>query len=150
MNGPKKIAFALFTLVVILSGAFAAVYLFRAEFMPYHAAAVGKSWTELDGSMRILILGFLRVVGGGWLATFLALAILLFIPFRRGEVWARWAILLVGSAAAGPTLYATLLIKRGTPGNPPWYAAAAAMALLLAGFLLSPERGGKGKEGRPS
>ena len=137
MNNKTKIAFVLFLLIIILSAVFAGIYLSRPQYMPYHAAAAGKSWAELDVRLQALILGLMRDAGGGWLAASLALLFLLLIPFRQGAAWSRWAILIVGLALAVPTLYGTLLVKFKTPGSPPWFVPAVGIVLLIAGFSLS-------------
>jgi hypothetical protein len=137
MKPKAKIAFLLYLAVILLSLVFAGMYLFRSQFMPYHAAAVGVAWTELRPEFRTLFLALLRVCGGGWLAAAIAMSILLLVPFRRNEAWSRWALPLVGLSAAVPTLYATLLVKARTPASPPWFGAAAAIVLILLGFALS-------------
>lgn len=137
MKTKTTLAFACYLLAVLLSLAFASMYLFRPEFMPYHSAAVGVEWSQLDPKFQTLFLALMRVCGGGWLAVAAAMAVLLAVPFRRNEPWSRWAIPLVALCAAIPTLYATLLVKSRTPASPPWFGAVAAILLVIAGFMLS-------------
>jgi len=132
----QQISFGSYSLVAVIGLAFGLIYLIRSKFMPYHSAAVGLAWTEVDERFRILIIAILRVAGGGFLAASAATIFLLLIPFRSGELWANWALLAVGLASAVPSLIATLLIKLKTPASPPWIAAVAAIVLLLAGFVL--------------
>lgn len=140
----RTAALVCYVLVVLLALSFAGLYLLRSEFMPYHAVAVGTSWADLSPRYQALFLALMRVGGGGWLAVAGAIAILLLIPFRRNERWAFWAVPLIGLFAAVPTLYATLLVKARTPASPPWFGAAAAIALLVLGFVLSvPRRKGQ-------
>jgi len=94
------------------------------------------SWSEVDTSFQILIIALLRVSGGGWLAASISIAILLFIPFRSGALWANWAILAIGLASAIPSFIATLKVKLNTPASPPWIAAVMAIAFLVIGFVL--------------
>ena len=69
-------------LLVMLTGLFfASLYLFRKQFMPYHAKAVGKIWIELDATIRTLIIALMRVVGGGWLAVAMAIGFMLYFSF---------------------------------------------------------------------
>ena len=137
MNWKMKSALVCYFLTILMGLFFAAIYLFRPEFMPYHAVAIGVKWTELRPEFQTLFLALLRVSGGGWLATAVSMGILVVIPFRRNEYWSRWAIPLIGLSAAIPTLYATLLVKARTPASVPWFGAAAAILLLIAGFVLS-------------
>jgi hypothetical protein len=140
MKPRTVLAAACYLLTILMSFAFAAMYLFRSEFMPYHAAAVGVEWPQLNPSFQALFLALMRVCGGGWLAVAAAMTVLLAVPFRRNEPWSRWAIPLVALCAAVPTLYATLLVKSRTPASPPWFGAAAAIFLVVAGFALAPPR----------
>ena len=137
MKAKKIIALACYLLAILMSLAFALMYLFRSEFMPYHSAAIGVGWTQLDPKFQTLFLALMRVCGGGWLAVAAALTILLAVPFRRNEPWSRWAIPLIALCAAVPTLYATLLVKSKTPASPPWFGPAVAMVLVVAGSMLS-------------
>ena len=105
--------------------------------MPYHSDALGKSWNELDNNVRVLIIALMRVVGGGWLATAVATGFMLYFSFLQGESWSAWAIMLTGCSVAVPTLVATIIVRTRTESRPPVMAAALAILLLLAGWLLS-------------
>jgi hypothetical protein len=133
-------AAACYLLTILVALAFAVMYLFRSEFMPYHAAAVGMAWSRLDPAFQTLFLALMRVCGGGWLAVAAAMSVLLAVPFRRNEAWSHWALPIVALCAAIPTLYATLLVKSRTPASPPWFGPAAAILLVMAGFALAPPR----------
>ncbi len=54
--------------------------------MPYHSEALGSSWSDVGPKTQVLILALMRVAGGGFLATGLAMFILLIIPFRAGDI----------------------------------------------------------------
>ena len=111
--------------------------------MHYHAQAAGKTWTELDPGLRWLILAYLKFIGGGWLAVSLAIGIMLFIPFRRGEAWARLAIPIVGLVSYGTALYGTLLVTFNTSASPPWLISALGVLLMILGFLFSLVQGSR-------
>ncbi|KPK11998.1 MAG: hypothetical protein AMJ62_16160 [Myxococcales bacterium SG8_38] len=54
--------------MAIVSLVLGTIYLFRDSFMPYHAAALGKSWTELGPATQTLLKALMEVAAGGWLA----------------------------------------------------------------------------------
>ena len=60
--------------------------------MPYHSLALAKSWSEIEANTQTLILALMRVAGGGFISTGIAIAILLCIPFQAGETWAIYSI----------------------------------------------------------
>jgi hypothetical protein len=116
---------------------FGAIYLVRSQFMPYHQEAVGIPWSQLDPRFQALLLGLLRVAGGGFLTAGICVAILLLIPFRGDEAWSRYAIPVIGLASSVPALYATVLIRARTGARTPVAASGAAVGLIVAGFVLS-------------
>lgn len=79
----------------------------------------------------------MKVAGGGYLSTAVALGVLLFIPFKRGDNWARWAIPAIGIPAIATVNYAGITVILNTPGRPPLIAGPVAIAFLIVGFLLS-------------
>jgi len=83
-------------------------------FMPYHAAVLGKSWPALEPRLQVIILGMLKVAGGGLLGYGLSLLWLL-LPLQRGEAWAAWAALTVSLVAIGPILYVVIWLRRFEP-----------------------------------
>jgi hypothetical protein len=129
-------AAACYAAVALFCVAFGIVYLLRASFMPYHEAAVGMPWAQLEPRLQALILGLLRVAGGGLLSGGLALAVLL-VPFGAGETWTLWALPSIGLAAVLPTLYATVSIRVRTGAKTPVWLSAAGVALLALGIVLS-------------
>ena len=128
-----KIALILLLLAALLPIAFGLRYLRTKEFMPYHAVVAGKSWTELDPGVQTIVLGMLRIVGGGLLTYGVALLWLL-LPLGRGESWAIWAVLTITAATIGPTLYVTIMLRKFEPkANTPIVPTLVALALVLAG-----------------
>jgi hypothetical protein len=70
-------------LLVALGGIlFGVRYMRREKYLPYHADVAGKSWNELDPGVQIIILGMLKIIGGG----FVALGVTLLCSSRGGEV----------------------------------------------------------------
>jgi hypothetical protein len=137
MSMRMKIAFVCHLLAMVIVAAFGVTYLLRAEFMPYHSVAVGMPWAEVTPSFQVLILGLMRAVGGICLAVVVLELILLFVPFRQGVVWARWAIPAGGLVISAGALYGMLYVGLNTPATPPWIAPAAIALLVVAGLLLS-------------
>ena len=134
-----RVGVALLLTMLIALGyvVFGFTYLLRPEFMPYHAEAVGMSWDHVPPAFQVLILALMRVVGGAWLALAAALGYLIFVPFRQGARWARWAVPAVGLISSGAALFATLQVQCHTPARPPVMLVAAGMIALVAGLLFS-------------
>lgn len=120
----------LLALAALLSILFGIRYLLTREFMPYHAVVAGSSWSALPAGLQTVILGMLRIVGGG-LATY-GLALLL--PLSRHESWAPWAVLTVTLTSVVPTLYVTIALRRVEPSaRTPVVPASVVLVLAVVG-----------------
>ena len=105
--------------------------------MPYHSLALAKSWELVEENTQTLILALMRVAGGGFVATGMAIVILLCIPFQAGESWANYSIFLISLVTSISSCYATFLVASRTPGNPPLWLSLATVVLSIIGFASS-------------
>jgi|GEM_PF-218416 len=137
MEWRLKTAFFCYILCVLLGITFSITYLFRSEFMPYHAAAVEQSWGEVNPAFQLLIISLMKASGGGWLGVSMAVSLLLFGPFKQGMRWSYWAIPAIAFPPMFVTLYVTVKVALNTPATPPWPLAAIGLTLLMIGFVLS-------------
>lgn len=131
------VALASFVLAALLALAFGARYVLTGTFMPYHAAVLDKQWAVLEPRLQTIILGMLKVAGGGLLGYGLALLWLL-LPLQRGETWAAWAALSVSLAVVGPILYVVVSLRRVEPkARTPIVPTLAVLALVVVGTAAS-------------
>lgn len=131
------VAFGCNVLAVLLGPAVSVTYATRHKFMPYHGAAVGKSWSQLDPPIRNVLLALIRGVGGYGLAIALAQFIVLLIPFRHGETWALWAVPAVGLVHASSSFRGLTPIAT-TPSLKRLYAFPLCMGFLyLVGLCIA-------------
>jgi hypothetical protein len=106
----------------------------RDRFMPYHEAALGRDWEELDLPTRTLLLALMKTAGGGALAGAIAGAFVLAGPFIAGETWANWALIAIILCGA-PAVYAAFLVHAKTGANTPRVPALAALVMGAVAFL---------------
>lgn len=123
--------------IAITSLIFGLIYLTRSQFMPYHSLALAKSGSEVEVKTQILILALMRVAGGGFISTGIAILYLLCIPFQAEATWAKYSIFLVCLGTSTGSCYATLLVKLKTPGNPPAWLSVATILLSIVGLICS-------------
>jgi hypothetical protein len=125
-----------FGLAGLLALAFGVRYLVTREFMPYHATVLGTPWAALEPRLQAIILGMLKVAGGGLLGCGSALLWLL-VPLQRGEAWAVWAAITVIIALAAPVLHVVLWLRRVSPGaRTPVIPTVATLVLVAVGTIL--------------
>jgi hypothetical protein len=92
MNKRDKIAFTIYLIICLIGFAFGIAYLVCQTVMPYHHQAIGIDWEDLGPGLQVMLVNFVNFAGAGFITGSLSCLIMLLIPFRRGELWAKWAI----------------------------------------------------------
>ena len=113
------------------------LYVTASSFMPYHGDALGVTWEALPAHHQGFILGVIKAMGAGSIGVSVALLIMIAIPFRHGDAWARWAVPLVGVTFTLLTAYAAYTIDVHTAASTPWRQTLGLTALYLAGAVTS-------------
>jgi hypothetical protein len=137
MSTPYKASFACYLLTGIVLAGFGVRYFLAAELTPYHAAALGQSLAAMTPNQQVTFVTLYRAVGAGMLSTAVAFGFMLFIPFRRGDAWSRWAMTAVGLCFAGLSTYFTLAFKAATGIDAPWPAAVGSAVLIVVAHALA-------------
>jgi hypothetical protein len=132
-----NLALAAVLLVAFAGIVFGVRYMRRDAFLPYHAAVVGRSWAELDPGVQVVILGMLRIIGGGFVTLGVTL-LWLCLALHEGARWAPWAILTISAAALGPMLYVAIKLRSFRPdAQTPVRPTLAMVVLIVFGVGLS-------------
>ena len=112
-------------------------YMVSNKIMAYHLRILDVAWTDLTPRTRILMLTLMKGTGLVAVCTAVSLAVLLAVPFRAGETWSRWAILIVGATALIPTMVGAIRLRRATGASSPWWPHVALLAALGLAFGLT-------------
>jgi hypothetical protein len=134
---PLVIAAALNWLVVGALFGVGVRYLVSNKIMDYHLRILDVDWTDLTPRTRLLILTFMKGTGLAAVCTAVSLTVLLAVPFRAGETWSRWAIMVVGATALVPTLIGAIRLRHDTGASSPWWPHVALLAALGLAFGLT-------------
>ena len=137
MNTTMKIAFVCYLLVALASVAGGLLYFFASEIMPYHQEVIGMDWEKVDPRFQKMFLAFLNGSGLSGFIQGVALIILIFIPFRKGETWARWAIPVLILPGSIYLQYITLHLKSTMQASTPWQLPAIMLLLTIVAIILS-------------
>lgn len=132
-----KIALGLNIIIVLIGLLVGVQYLVSSEINSYHKEVIGVEWETLAPGVKTLLLILMKGTGDAAVIGAVSIAILLFIPFRRGENWSRWAILTIGLILLVPMLVGALYLVYTTGASSPWWLNAAMMIILITGFLMS-------------
>jgi len=147
MTKRLRIAFRCYIASAVVLTIFGIVYMTAEEIMPYHQSVLGATWDQLDANLQALLLTFVHATGASYLMGAVAMWFLLLIPFRRGEIWSRWAIPMIGVGLLGPSLLYARSLARTTGEWTPWQMTLAGLLVLAVGIAASCERGGGPQDG---
>lgn len=137
MNNRMKASFWTYLLGSLILGVFGSTYIFRSQFMPYHAVEVGMPWDQVPQGFQIMITSLMKALGGAQLSTFVAIWAILLVPFRKGERWAKYILPIIALVNIVPALYGALYARANTTAEPPWVLLVISLVIVTVGFLLS-------------
>jgi hypothetical protein len=138
MNDRDKIAFTIYLVVILLGIAFGITYLACPTVMPYHHQAIGVNWEDLGPGLQVMLINFVNFAGAGFITGSLSCLIMLLIPFRRGEKWAKWAIPLLLIVFNVFCLYVSATVAAETGASTPWQLSIVILIVVLFAYVLSP------------
>jgi hypothetical protein len=132
-----RFAFWTFLLLLVAGAAWGVGFLLRTEFSSYHGAAAGVPWAAVPPNFQVVILALTRLAGGPWVATALAILVLLLVPFRRGARWALWAVPLLMLAQYVAPMPAMAHLSMHSAATPPWALTLGCIVATLVAFAVS-------------
>ena len=137
MKTREKIAFVLYMINSLILIIFGFRYLFCDTVMPYHQEAIGVPWTALEPGLQVLLNGLIKIAAGFFFIPGITMIVLLIIPFKNGEPWAKWFIPALSVLWLCFGLYIPVTIALKTHASTPWPASLIGLAITLAAFLFS-------------
>lgn len=130
-----NISFYCYAAATISTLLFGLVYATRKQIMPYHLKALETTWDAIDTKYQFMLRVLLN--GGGFfgLSSGMFMLILLWIPFRAGQLWAGYTIGAVGLVGALPLGFIVYQVKTKTKGDPPLLLISIINLLLVTGLI---------------
>jgi hypothetical protein len=129
-----------YSLALLIVLAIGIIHYTRDTLLPWFVPVLGVPWDQLPSGIKVLFVAYMRIAGAGQIGAAIALGIILFGPFRRGESWANWTLAAVGCVIAALTSYGIFKVQSATGTSQPWYNPLAALVLCIVGFALTPRR----------
>jgi hypothetical protein len=133
----SKVAFRSFLVIALAEVGVGLRYLLSPRIMWYHQQALGVRWADLAPREQMVLIALLKGTGLCALITGLTMGTLLFLPFRRGESWARWVIAGLSLSTLVPATWEAVTLAAATGAATPWPLLLAAILLVLVGFSLA-------------
>ena len=90
-----------------------------------------------ENEFQGVILALTRLAGGLWVATALAILVVLLVPFRRGARWALWAVPLLMRAQYVAPMPAMAHLSTHSAATPPWALTLGCIVVTLVAFAVS-------------
>ncbi len=139
MKNRKTIALVGFVIPAIAIGLMGVLYLFSNTIMPYHLTTMGvETWSDLTSGQQVMTLNFMKAASAGFITFSVASLFIAFIPLRRGEYWAKWALLFLALSEIGIVGYRTYLVATNGPANPPLIPSLVLLVLSVVSFFITP------------
>jgi hypothetical protein len=142
VSSRNRVAFVCIAIPALVELGLGVAYFTASEVMSYHQEALGVGWSQLEPGVRTVLLTLLNGYGSAHFAVGIALGALLLFPLRRGQAWARWAVLAIGFPVLGATAYLSARLAAVAGSNVPWQGAVILLLLLLVGVALVDPRAG--------
>lgn len=135
----KRAAGLSYGITALVSLILGGIYLLKDSFMPYHAAALSRSWGEVEAVTQVVLSALMTVAGGGWFTVGVVILLLLAFPFRNDRPWAIYALPAIILLFYLPNLSATLSVLQNTPGTPPYQGNVIACLSAVVGLVFYPK-----------
>ncbi len=137
MSLKLKIAFGLYILNALVLLGFGLRYYLAGELMPYHAEILGVQPDDLPANQWLVNNTLYRAAGAGMLIAGVAVAVLLWRPFRDGLAWSRWALSGVIAIYSALSIHLTLAIQAETSAAVPWPGPVAGLITAVIAYFLT-------------
>ncbi|MBU3069194.1 hypothetical protein KOI40_05135 [Aestuariicella sp. G3-2] len=137
MNTKLKISMTLNLIVAAVSLLVGVLYLAATELTDYHKAVIGVDIDSIAPGAKLLLFILMKGTGDAVLITGISILFITLVPLKKGENWARWAILTIGLTCYIPMFGGAAYLASTTGAPSPWWLNFLLIALLFVGFFLS-------------
>jgi len=127
----------LYIIVGIVSLIMAYKNLFSHRFLPFHEKASNKTWEEVDSSLQIVILTFMRLTGLGFLVVSFMLLVFPIINYLNRNTFYEYFIPLLALIFCFGLFLINYSLYRKTKATTPWKRSLYAMILIISGIIIS-------------
>jgi hypothetical protein len=133
----KIIPILLYMIVGLISMVMAVKNLFSDKFLPFHEKAANKRWDEIDNSLRLVILTFLRLTGLGFLIISILLLAFPIINYFIPNEFYKYSIPIIALIYCVGLFVINYSLYKKTKANTPWRGSIYAVIVIMVGIIIS-------------
>ena len=127
----------LYFIVGMISLLMAYENLFAKQYLPFHEKAAEKTWNEIDESLKLVILSFLRLIGLGFLIVSILLIVFPVINYFSPNVYIEFITPIVAFIFCIGLFANNYLLFKQTKTDTPWKGSLYASIIIIIGIIIS-------------
>ena len=133
----KIIQVILYIIVGIISLVMAYKNLFSDRLLPFHEKAANKKWEEIESSLQIVILTFMRLTGLGFLIVSILLLVFPIVNLFYRNGFYEYFIPILALIFCFGLFLINYSLYRKTEANTPWKGSLYAVFVIIVGIIIS-------------
>jgi hypothetical protein len=133
----KIIPVLLYFFVGLISMIMAYKNLFSDRLLPFHEKAANKKWEEIDSSLKLVILTFMRITGLGFLIVSILLLVFPIVNYFVQNKFYEYFIPVLALIFCFGLFLINFTLYRKTKANTPWKGSLYAVFAIIAGIIIS-------------
>lgn len=133
----KIVPLVIYLFISLLSLVMAYKIFFSRKFLPFHEAAYGKPWEEVEKNLQPVILSLLKVSGLGFLIVGFLLLIFSFYNYFRPHLFLKYTIPLIALCFCTGLFIINLNLFKKTKAKTPWKNSLYSMIAIIIGIFIS-------------
>ena len=133
----KIVPIGLYFIVGAISLIMAFKSLLSKKFIPFHEAAAGKPWDQVDRPLQFVIIALMRVSGLGFLVVALLLMVFPTVNYFKPDPFVRFAIPSITFLYCAGLFLANYYLYKQSKTSTPWKGALLAMVIIIIGIAIS-------------
>ena len=133
----KIIPIILYFIVGVISLMMAIKNLTAKEYLSFHEEAAGKKWEEIDVSLQILIISYLRIIGFGFLIAALLMLICPIVNYFIQNIFFEFAVPVLALIFCSGLFINNYILYKKTTAYTPWKGSLYAVVIIVVGMVIS-------------
>ena len=133
----KIVPLVLYILIGVISLIMAFKSLFSQKFLPFHEAAYGKPWDDVEKNLQYVLIALLKISGLGFLIVALLLLTSPIFNYFKPNIYLKYVIPLITLLfCTGLFIFNFILFKK-TKAKTPWKNSLYIMAVIIICLIIS-------------